>query len=94
MNSWNKEGKSLEEERVQTMVTELNLFKEFAICRIDELMRMTVVEGRGVVRQAGRAVGRALHAAVPAARHPPTSKTTPRRTLPISNPWLIEFHTM
>jgi len=35
--SWNKEGERAWKNRVKTMMTELNLFKEFAICSIDEL---------------------------------------------------------
>jgi len=38
VNTWNKEGESLDwKKRVKTMMTELDLFKEFAIGSIDEL---------------------------------------------------------
>jgi len=36
VNTCNKEARAWKK-RVETMMTELNLFKEFAICSVDEL---------------------------------------------------------
>ena len=35
MNTWNKEGERAWRKRVKTTMTELNLFKQFAICSIE-----------------------------------------------------------
>jgi len=37
VNNWNKEGARAWKKRVKTTMTELSLFKEFAICSVDEL---------------------------------------------------------